>query len=448
MDLVANHQKELLIEGTNLIGSDKQRAEKVLLKSLQYQNPIDSHFAYNQLINLYYKQRDKPGYLEKCIDICKKDIELYPLFKQASIDEDIRMIKRTQRLFEKGSKDYKRFQQEIDNYVWIKPRIPSFQQLAIIYEKQEKYAEAIDICKLAVKYQLNDGTKGGFTGRLSRLEKKLQRQKSGLPAPARKKRPKRELTTIEQEQLLDVPIDSNCFMITFSKSTSNNFDRALFLAKQADQYFEGKDNNNKIVYQAVYSPDNHLSFIALYELIRDWKSTFVFKDGKMIDRKILGQINYCYGDKLRSQDESFCYGASMFTENPFGCHRLLIHSGQTPWFEWKAHEDNRFVYIDKEAMGKQIDEKAAIFRLCPSFNYDSIIHTLNKLPYKIDKQSKQYRDLYETKPDGVINIKVNYIDSANKTRDNRQYKPIKQKQNIGCGTLILLFIIGIFIMSV
>ena len=169
------------------------------------------------------------------------------------------------------------------------------------------------------------------------------------------------------------------FMITFSKSSSKNFDRALFLAQDADN-FQINEHNNQTIYQATFSLENHLSFIALYELIGNWKSTFVFRNGKMIDRKVLGQVNYCYGDKLRSHNDNFCFGASMFTENPFGCHRLLIHSGQRPWYEWKRGEDSRYVHIDKSAMMKQIDEKAATFILCPAFNYEKITSVLDNLP--------------------------------------------------------------------
>ena len=54
-------------------------------------------------------------------------------------------------------------------------KIPSFQRLAIIYEKKGEYKKAIDICKKAIKYNLRDTSKAGFEGRLERLEKKLNK---------------------------------------------------------------------------------------------------------------------------------------------------------------------------------------------------------------------------------------------------------------------------------
>jgi len=286
-----------------------------------------------------------------------------------------------------------RHHNENGDLVFTPPRFPSFQRLAIIYERLGKYDEAIKICEKALKYGLVDGTKSGFEGRIERLKKRINN-------PPKSKKPVSDNTIRKHTELQSTIVEfarnrsiENGFMITFSKSTSSNFDRALFLAEQADN-FNSMTHNNQEIYQAEFRPENYLNFITLYELIKDWKSTFVFKNGEMIDRKILGQINYCYGDKLRSNNDSFCYGASMFTENPFGCHRLMIHSGQWPWYEWRKGEDNRYIYIDKDAMLKKINEKATTFRLCPAFNYDSIVNVLNELPDKIDKKSKLYKDLY------------------------------------------------------
>ena len=61
---------------------------------------------------------------------------------------------------------------------FIPRRFPSFQRLAIIYENQGKYEEAIKICELALKLNLKDGTKTGFKGRIKRLQ--ISSQKNGV----------------------------------------------------------------------------------------------------------------------------------------------------------------------------------------------------------------------------------------------------------------------------
>ena len=94
---------------------------------------------------MYHKQREKSEYLDKCIEFCKKDIEILQEFKKAYIKRE-------------GQTTL--------------PSIPSFQQLAIIYEKQGKYAEAIEVSSKALSCGVKDKTKGGFNGRIEKLEKK------------------------------------------------------------------------------------------------------------------------------------------------------------------------------------------------------------------------------------------------------------------------------------
>lgn len=53
------------------------------------------------------------------------------------------------------------------------PHVPAYVRLAMLYEKQNKYAEAIDVCVEAIKAgAVNDGNKGKMYGRLARLIRK------------------------------------------------------------------------------------------------------------------------------------------------------------------------------------------------------------------------------------------------------------------------------------
>ena len=55
----------------------------------------------------------------------------------------------------------------------IPPQIPAFVRLAMLYEKQQRYEEAINICVTAIKCgATHDGNKGTMYGRLARLVKK------------------------------------------------------------------------------------------------------------------------------------------------------------------------------------------------------------------------------------------------------------------------------------
>ena len=53
------------------------------------------------------------------------------------------------------------------------PHVPAYVRLAMLYEKQQDYEKAIDICVQAIRAgAVNDGNKGKMYGRLARLVKK------------------------------------------------------------------------------------------------------------------------------------------------------------------------------------------------------------------------------------------------------------------------------------
>ena len=173
--------------------------------------------------------------------------------------------------------------------------------------------------------------------------------------------------------------------ISFGKSRSDNFPQALALAKMAPQYIEN-DIDGQTIYQAIYSakPQEYLAFIKLYELVSNWKSCFVVINGQMVDRKIIGGLNYCYGDKCRSGNPEFCYGASFMTENPFGCHRIQISAYNNPWWTFGSFDRKGVWMVNKEAMLKRIIEYSEPYQLCPAFSLDRVLEALNNLPDKID----------------------------------------------------------------
>lgn len=119
---------------------------------------IDKHYKYLNEINLLYKEARKlPSYntdkMENVISLCLKDIELAPYFLEYN---------------KKEAKSY-----GVSLKSWI-PNFPTFKKLAIIYEKQGKYLEAIEICKQAISLGFNnDDTRDGLLGRIQKLEQKL-----------------------------------------------------------------------------------------------------------------------------------------------------------------------------------------------------------------------------------------------------------------------------------
>lgn len=157
-------------------------AEKLLnIAEKKSDNVIDLHFIYNSWIELTYKQREKDSYLERCKIYCVKDVLIFPVFIEEWKDARSRIGKSMKKVVDKierkaGEKYRESGEQlkaQVDDVFDI--YIPAFERLAIIYEKQGNVSEAIEICEMAIGYGLKDSTKGGFEGRLEKLQKKLNK---------------------------------------------------------------------------------------------------------------------------------------------------------------------------------------------------------------------------------------------------------------------------------
>lgn len=106
---------------------------------------LDAHYFWQESAECYYKQREiREDALQLTIQFCLKDIEMFPQYS-IKMKQDMGVI----------------------------PRIITFQRLAIIYEKNKQYDKAIELCKLAISYDLTDSTKGGYSKRLEKLQKLL-----------------------------------------------------------------------------------------------------------------------------------------------------------------------------------------------------------------------------------------------------------------------------------
>lgn len=214
------------------------------------------------------------------------------------------------------------------------------------------------------------------------------------------KEPKKSITEKDNTKLAEKTqiIEKNDFpkwyiMASFGKSTSSNYVKALTLAKNATIYQEQEDTGN-ITHSAIYgkSKKEYLSFIQLYETISNWKSTFVIINGDLVDRKVVGQINYCYGDKCRSGKVDFCYGASMFTDNPFGCHRLQISRYNNPWWSFYKKVDRNYI-LDKAELEKRANSVYETYKYCPDFDLQKINQVIEQLPLRI--KNKEYLKLID-----------------------------------------------------
>ena len=113
---------------------------------------IDKHFFLQSAAENYYKQRDiREDALSLSEKYCLLDIDLYEKYKDAMSMEWKTMTR------DEG----------------FNGRVSSYSRLGIIYEKSNRFEEAIELYESALQQGQNDKTKGGFEGKIAKLRKKI-----------------------------------------------------------------------------------------------------------------------------------------------------------------------------------------------------------------------------------------------------------------------------------
>lgn len=129
---------------------DKSEEQRLLREMNQAKNAVNLHFSYLQLHEFYYKYRDlDPKYLRLCEDYCLRDIEILPRLHKDYIEQE------SERLNQWGAFGYGPGASEELQQIrktGFQGRIVAFKRLSIVYEKTERYKEAIDVCLKAVEY--------------------------------------------------------------------------------------------------------------------------------------------------------------------------------------------------------------------------------------------------------------------------------------------------------
>jgi len=60
------------------------------------------------------------------------------------------------------------------------PRVSTFQHLATVFTEDREYEVAIQVCESAIAFEISDGTKGGFHGRIAKIRRKQESEHHGL----------------------------------------------------------------------------------------------------------------------------------------------------------------------------------------------------------------------------------------------------------------------------
>lgn len=112
--------------------------KRVLIEAIKRAtNSVDKHFPRTKLAELAYKEGDFTECERYCLDVVN----------------------------------------ELDLTAFKDARVVAFSRLAIMYEKQGRIQDAINISEQALKIGQHDGTKGGYEGRIEKLKRKASKMK-------------------------------------------------------------------------------------------------------------------------------------------------------------------------------------------------------------------------------------------------------------------------------
>lgn len=141
---------------------DPETQLTILLEN-KYSEILTQHYLFLEQENMLYSTAInlpsiKNDITEKCINICKKDIDLADAIKQYNIESA--KISKTE--------------------VTI-PRYPAFYYLTQLYDRLGLIDEAIKICQMAIELgYFRDNSKGGMPARLARLLKKQKKNEQKI----------------------------------------------------------------------------------------------------------------------------------------------------------------------------------------------------------------------------------------------------------------------------
>ncbi len=242
------------------------------------------------------------------------------------------------------------------------------------------------------------------------------------PSGAEGEPPRPDQETAMALALSDIQFPGWHVSVSFGETKAAAYPQAVALARMAPEYRE-ETVEDRLLHQAVYShkPDEYLQFVKLYELVQGWKSVFVIINGQVVDRKIIGGLNYCYGDRCRSGDPDFCFGASRATDNPFGCHRLLLSASNHPWWSFGCWDDSGVWHIDKAAILARATAYAQPYRLCPVFDWQRVLDGISNLPSTINPArdtSWLYGQRHPVPAESVHEIRITLKELASTAQDS------------------------------
>ena len=110
---------------------------------------VDRHFLLMAVVAETYRLRSDPQMANKCLQVA-----------QSHCDEFSSIVGELKAWSSESGHDL--------------PRVPTFQHYATLLTERGEFDRAIQVCESAIGFGLDDGTKGGYEGRIERIKKKAK----------------------------------------------------------------------------------------------------------------------------------------------------------------------------------------------------------------------------------------------------------------------------------
>lgn len=147
-----NEEDEELTEEERKFGIDEVYLAKQsndlerMLKATELETSLSNrHFLLQAIVSETYRLRKEEVYKNLCLQFSEKHLKEF--------DEITKSLK--------------------EEFKGFTPIVTTFQYYSTLLTELEEYEKAIKVCVMAVSYNLDDGTKGGYHGRIKRIKKKM-----------------------------------------------------------------------------------------------------------------------------------------------------------------------------------------------------------------------------------------------------------------------------------
>jgi len=184
--------------------------------------------------------------------------------------------------------------------------------------------------------------------------------------------------------------------ISFGKSSSPNFTKAIEICKNIPSY-SASGEGNQIQHKIVLPITEVDLIINLFELVGSWKSSQMLINGHIATKKDLTYYGVgCYRSRQKAyKPEQFCFGEKEYEANIWSCKRLNmpINEWGGGWLDYGEFDKSGIWHFDKDKIRHELELTLKENELCPVLERKRVLETLEKLPDSINPRKDKAQEM-------------------------------------------------------